>query len=71
MYLKKRKEFITDTNIILKILKTLTFQQSENGLQIHNGVFNLYLDEKFPISRNELTKKLKEKNIDTRDAFVR
>ena len=33
-------------------------------------VFNLYLDEKFPISRNELTKKLKEKNIDTRDAFV-
>jgi len=33
-------------------------------------VFNIYLDEKFPISRDELTKKLKEKNIDTRDAFV-
>ncbi len=33
-------------------------------------VFNLYLDEKFPISRDELTKKLREKNIDTRDAFV-
>ena len=33
-------------------------------------VFNLYLDDNFPISRDELTKKLKEKNIDTRDAFV-
>jgi perosamine synthetase len=33
-------------------------------------VYNLYLDESFPISRDELTKKLKEKNIDTRDAFV-
>ena len=33
-------------------------------------VFNIYLDEKFPISRDELTKKLKDKNIDTRDAFV-
>ena len=33
-------------------------------------VFNLYLDNNFPISRNELTKKLKEKNIETRDAFV-
>ena len=33
-------------------------------------VFNIYLDEKFPISRDELTKKLKEKNIETRDAFV-
>ena len=29
-----------------------------------------YLDENFSISRDELTKKLKEKNIDTRDAFV-
>ena len=33
-------------------------------------VFNIYLDKNFPISRDELTKKLKEKNIDTRDAFV-
>ena len=33
-------------------------------------VFNIYLDKSFPISRDELTKKLKEKNIDTRDAFV-
>ena len=33
-------------------------------------VFNVYLDDKFPISRDELTKKLKEQNIDTRDAFV-
>ena len=33
-------------------------------------VYNIYLDEKFPISRDELTKRLKEKNIDTRDAFV-
>jgi len=33
-------------------------------------VFNIYLDKNFPITRDELTKKLKEKNIDTRDAFV-
>ena len=33
-------------------------------------VYNIYRDEKFPISRDELTSKLKEKNIDTRDAFV-
>ena len=33
-------------------------------------VYNLYIDESFPISRDELTKKLKEQNIDTRDAFV-
>ena len=33
-------------------------------------LYNIYLDEKFPISRDELTLKLKEKNIDTRDAFV-
>ena len=33
-------------------------------------VFNIYLDNEFPISRDELTNKLKENNIDTRDAFV-
>ena len=33
-------------------------------------VFNIYLDNEFPITRDELTKKLKENNIDTRDAFV-
>ena len=33
-------------------------------------VFNIYLDKNFPLTRDELTKKLKEKNIDTRDAFV-
>tara|TARA_B100001123_G_scaffold439065_1_gene575129 strand:- start:645 stop:1775 length:1131 start_codon:yes stop_codon:yes gene_type:complete len=33
-------------------------------------VFNIYLDEKFPITRDELVKKLKEKNIETRNAFV-
>ena len=32
-------------------------------------VFNLYLDENFGISRDDLTKH-KEINIDTRDAFV-
>lgn len=32
--------------------------------------FNLYLDENFPISRDQLVLKLKEKNIETRDAFV-
>ena len=33
-------------------------------------VFNIYLDNNFPISRDELTKKLQEKNIETRSAFV-
>jgi perosamine synthetase len=33
-------------------------------------VFNIYLDENFPISRDELVLKLKQKNIETRDAFV-
>ena len=33
-------------------------------------VFNIYLDNNFPISRDELTKKLQEKNIETRNAFV-
>jgi len=33
-------------------------------------VFNIYLDENFPISRDDLVLKLKEKNIETRDAFV-
>ena len=33
-------------------------------------VFNLYLDSEFPITRDELVKKLTENNIDTRNAFV-
>ena len=33
-------------------------------------VFNIYLDDNFPITRDELVKKLKEKNIETRNAFV-
>ena len=33
-------------------------------------VFNIYLDNNFPISRDKLTKKLQEKNIETRSAFV-
>ena len=33
-------------------------------------VFNIYLDDNFLIKRDELTKRLKDKNIDTRDAFV-
>jgi len=33
-------------------------------------VFNIYLDNNFPISRDELTKKLEEKKIETRNAFV-
>ena len=33
-------------------------------------VFNIYLDDRFPLSRDELVKKLAENNIDTRDAFV-
>ena len=33
-------------------------------------VFNIYLDNNFPISRDKLTIKLQEKNIETRSAFV-
>jgi len=33
-------------------------------------VFNVYIDKKFPISRDELVKKLAERNIETRNAFV-
>ena len=33
-------------------------------------VFNIYLDKKFPISRNLLQKKLYKLNIETRNAFV-
>jgi perosamine synthetase len=33
-------------------------------------VFNIYLDNKFPISRDELQKKLYKLNIETRNAFV-
>ena len=33
-------------------------------------VFNIYLDKDFPVSRDTLVKKLKDKNIETRDAFV-
>jgi perosamine synthetase len=33
-------------------------------------VFNIYLDENFPITRDQLALKLNEKNIETRDAFV-
>ena len=33
-------------------------------------VFNVYLDKNFPITRDQLVKMLKEKNIETRNAFV-
>ena len=33
-------------------------------------VFNLYLDNRFPINRDELVTKLSKKNIETRNAFV-
>ena len=33
-------------------------------------VFNVYLDKDFPIDRDSLVKKLAEKNIETRNAFV-
>ena len=33
-------------------------------------VFNVYLDKNFPISRDDLVKKLSDKNIETRNAFV-
>ena len=33
-------------------------------------VFNIYLDRNYPLSRDQLVNKLKEKNIETRNAFV-
>ena len=33
-------------------------------------VFNIYLDKNFPITRDQLVKKLEEENIETRNAFV-
>ena len=33
-------------------------------------VFNIYLDKNFPITRDQLVKMLREKNIETRNAFV-
>ena len=33
-------------------------------------VFNIYLDENFPLSRDTLIKKLEKINIETRNAFV-
>ena len=33
-------------------------------------VFNIYLDKNFPITRDELVKRLESKNIETRNAFV-
>ena len=32
-------------------------------------VYNIYLDKNFPLSRDQLVEKLKEKNIETRNAF--
>ena len=39
-------------------------------LNYYSVLLNIYLDNNFPISRDELTKKLQEKNIETRSAFV-
>ncbi len=33
-------------------------------------VFNLYLDNNFPTTRDQLVKKLEEENIETRNSFV-
>lgn len=33
-------------------------------------VFNIYLDHRFPLSRDNLVKKLGDRNIETRNAFV-
>ena len=40
------------------------------GDEIYNVGFNIYLDDSFPITRDALVKKLQEKNIETRNAFV-
>ena len=33
-------------------------------------VFNIYLDNNFPLTRDQLVKQLEKKNIETRNAFV-
>ena len=33
-------------------------------------VFNIYLDKKFPLSRDQLAKELQKRNIETRESFV-
>ena len=40
------------------------------GNQIYNVGFNLHVDSNFPITRDQLVKKLDENNIETRNAFV-
>ncbi len=76
--LEQIEDIITQKERIYK--RYLNNLKNINGINIpkiekHNSkfimwVFNIYLDQNFKISRNELTQKLRDNGIDTRDAFV-
>ena len=76
---------LSQVNSILKIKKNIDERYKKNlngikGLSIPRineytnkyimWVFNLYINEEFGISRDELITKLGEANIETREAFV-
>jgi len=76
---------LSQINSILKIKKKIDerYKKNLNGIKGLNiptineytnkyimWVFNLCIDEKFGVSRDELTTKLGEANIETREAFV-
>lgn len=68
---REKKRIYTRYKNNLKDLKGINIPVTRDWVTKYiMWVFNLYLDSTFPITRNELTAKLKEKNIDTRDAFV-
>ena len=64
----KQRKFITDI-ANLDNVKGLHIPKIEN-YTTKFIMWNVYLDEDFKITRDGLTKILKEENIDTRDAFV-
>jgi perosamine synthetase len=54
----------------LKGTKGIVIPKVENWAKYIMWVFNLSVDKNYPLSRDELVIKLKEKNIETRNAFV-
>ena len=54
----------------LKDVKGIIIPKVENWAKYIMWVFNLCVDKNYPLKRDELVSKLKEKNIETRNAFV-
>ena len=54
----------------LKGTKGIVIPKVENWAKYIMWVFNLSVDKNYPLSRDDLVIKLKEKNIETRNAFV-